>query len=138
MTDVEGSTALWEAEPGSASQAISRHDAIVDSVVGAHGGEVLKKRGEGDAAFCVFKIEEDAVAASAALQRELASEDWPTSNPIRVRIALHRGEVEDRDGDYYGATVNRCAGGGGRGSGPIRHDRRSSGGVCHSRGAVHL
>ncbi|MCH7903691.1 MAG: tetratricopeptide repeat protein [Armatimonadetes bacterium] len=109
MTDVEGSTALWEAEPGPASQAISRHDEIVESVVVAHGGEVLKKRGEGDSAFCVFKIEEDAVAASAALQRELASENWPTSKPIRVRIALHRGEVEDRDGDYYGATVNRCA-----------------------------
>ena len=29
--------------------------------------------------------------------------------PLRVRIALHTGEADLRDGDYYGTVVNRCA-----------------------------
>ena len=28
---------------------------------------------------------------------------------IRVRIGLHTGEVEERDGDYFGPSVNRAA-----------------------------
>src|SRR5207244_4799164 len=29
--------------------------------------------------------------------------------PLRVRVALHTGEAELREGDYYGPAVNRCA-----------------------------
>jgi len=29
--------------------------------------------------------------------------------PLRVRLALHTGEADLREGDYYGSTVNRCA-----------------------------
>ena len=29
--------------------------------------------------------------------------------PIRVRIGVHTGEAELREGDYYGSAVNRCA-----------------------------
>ena len=50
-----------------------------------------------------------AVTASLVLQVALASEKWPTTRPIRVRMAIHTGQVEVRDGDYYGPTVNRCA-----------------------------
>src|ERR671921_1938329 len=34
---------------------------------------------------------------------------WPTPRPIQVRIGIHTGEAELRDGDYYGSAVNRCA-----------------------------
>jgi class 3 adenylate cyclase len=29
--------------------------------------------------------------------------------PLRVRMALHTGEADLREGDYYGPAVNRCA-----------------------------
>ena len=29
--------------------------------------------------------------------------------PVRIRVALHTGEVEFRDGDYFGRAVNRAA-----------------------------
>ena len=32
-----------------------------------------------------------------------------TAEPIQVRAGLHTGEVEARDGDYYGTAVNLCA-----------------------------
>ena len=34
---------------------------------------------------------------------------WPTGVEMRVRMALHTGEVEERDGDYFGSPVNRVA-----------------------------
>jgi class 3 adenylate cyclase len=46
----------------------------------------------------------------AALEAQLAlvTDDWPTASPLRVRMALHVGEVELRpDGSYQGPTMNR-------------------------------
>ena len=37
------------------------------------------------------------------------AEGWPTPSPIRVRMGLHTGEAEFRDGDYFGIAVNRAA-----------------------------
>jgi len=55
------------------------------------------------------ELRPDAVSAALAIQRAFASEPWPTPRPIKVRIGLHTGEAQLRDGDYYGSVVNRCA-----------------------------
>ena len=39
----------------------------------------------------------------------MASAAWPEGIELRVRIAVHTGEAELRDGDYFGPTVNRTA-----------------------------
>ena len=109
FTDVEGSTALWEAAPDAMRLALTRHDALVATGVERHGGVVVKSRGEGDSIFAVFGRARDGVAAVADVLRALDAEVWPTPSPIRVRMALHTGEAELRDGDYYGGTVNRAA-----------------------------
>jgi len=109
MTDVEGSTRLWEEAPKEMAEAMRRHDSLSQEIVEAHEGRVIKERGEGDALFCVFKSATQAVKASIALQHALASTKWPTPRPIRVRMALHMGEAEERAGDFYGPVINRCA-----------------------------
>lgn len=109
LTDVEGSTRLWERFPEAMSVALARHDALVREGVARHGGSLIKSRGEGDSAFAVFARAPGAVAAALALQRDLAGESWPGDSVLRVRMALHAGEAELRDGDYYGSAVNRCA-----------------------------
>ncbi|MBL8061155.1 MAG: tetratricopeptide repeat protein [Chthonomonas sp.] len=109
MTDVEGSTRLWEDAAKEMGESMRLHDALSQEIVEAHEGRVIKERGEGDALFCVFKSATQAVKASIALQLALASTDWPTPRPIRVRMALHVGEAEERGGDYYGPVINRCA-----------------------------
>src|SRR5262249_51526134 len=43
------------------------------------------------------------------LQGALHAEAWPPETPLRVRLALHTGEADLRDGDYYGGAVNRAA-----------------------------
>src|SRR5918912_3514561 len=109
FTDIAGSTALWEQQPAAMRHALVRHDALVDQLVAAHQGQVVRPRGEGDSRFAVFARATDAVAAAAALQQALAAEPWPTPTPLRVRMALHTGEADLRAGDYYGTVVNRCA-----------------------------
>ena len=109
FTDIEGSTRLWEGQPDAMRQALARHDALVDACVEQHAGAVVRPRGEGDSRFAVFTRASDAVAAACALQQALFSEPWPTPTPLRVRMALHTGEADLREGDYYGTDVNRCA-----------------------------
>jgi class 3 adenylate cyclase len=109
LTDVEGSTRLWEREPDAMRDALARHDAIVAACVRRQQGHVLKSKGEGDSVFAVFRHARDAVTAALVIQCALAMEKWRTSVPVRVRMAIHTGQVELREGDYYGPTVNRCA-----------------------------
>jgi hypothetical protein len=69
----------------------------------------VRPRGEGDSIFAVFLGATDALVAACAAQQHLLRETWPEGIAINVRMALHTGESELRDHDYYGAPVNRCA-----------------------------
>ncbi len=111
FTDIEGSTVRWERHPTAMRDALTRHDALLSGGITAHGGVVVTERGEGDSFFTLFARPSDALVAACALQRALAEEPWPAEVvPLRVRMALHTGEVESREGsDYRGAAVNRCA-----------------------------
>jgi len=109
FTDVVGSTQAWDAWPHAMSDAMRRHDALIDEVVQASGGAVVRPRGEGDSRFAVFVLPTDGARAAIGIHDALATEAWPTPEPMRVRMALHTGTGELRDGDYYGSPVNRCA-----------------------------
>ena len=90
-------------------RAIERLDCIMAEAVHKAGGKLVKERGEGDSHFILF--DQPAVAAQCGvdIQSRLASTNWGAVGPIKVRMAIHAGEAEFRDGDYYGPTVNRCA-----------------------------
>ena len=109
MTDIEGSTQLWEREPELMRLALEKHDELAETCFKAFGGSILKQRGEGDSLFAVFGAPSQAVKAAAHFQNVCSSEPWGTSEPLRVRIAVHVGDVIERDRDYYGVSVNRCA-----------------------------
>jgi len=107
FTDIQGSTRLWEAEPAQMAAALRRHDEILRAAIEGAGGYVFKTVGD---AFCAaFATALAAVEAAAAAQRELGAEAWPTSRPITVRMGLHTGVCDERDGDYFGPAVNRAA-----------------------------
>jgi class 3 adenylate cyclase len=109
LTDIEGSTRLWEREPDAMRAALQRHDAIVGACVRRQNGSVVKSKGEGDSVFAVFRHARDAVNAALIVQITLSMEKWPTTSPINVRLAIHTGQVDLREGDYFGQPVNRCA-----------------------------
>jgi predicted ATPase/class 3 adenylate cyclase len=107
FTDIEGSTRLWESEPDAMAIALRRHDAIVRTAIEDAGGYVFKTVGD---AFCAaFETAQLAADAVVGAQRGLTAEEWSTSRPIRVRMGLHTGVCEERDGDYFGPVVNRTA-----------------------------
>ncbi|WP_254848318.1 BTAD domain-containing putative transcriptional regulator, partial [Mycobacterium sp. SP-6446] len=109
LTDIEGSTAAWEAEADAMAVALARHDELVEQVVTSRGGRLIKTRGEGDATFSVFERPSAAASAAIELQEAIVQEPWALREPMRIRVALHTGEAELRDGDYFGRAVNRAA-----------------------------
>jgi WD40 repeat protein len=89
--------------------ALERHDAIIGRSVADAGGVLLKARGEGDSTFSVFNKTSAAVVAALAVRDALAVGPVADGFVLPVRFAIHVGEAHERDGDYYGPTVNRAA-----------------------------
>ncbi len=117
FTDIEGSTPLWERYPEAMPGALAEHDAILRAAIESHGGRVFKTVGD---AFCAaFAGPGAALSAALAAQRGLSDRPQrchsgpgpPTSEvlELRVRMGLHTGAAEQRDGDYFGTTLNRAA-----------------------------
>ena len=107
FTDIEGSTARWERQPEAMQAALARHDELVRAAIVEHGGHVVKT--VGDAFHAAFRDARDAVNAAIDGQRRLQAEPWDEIGGLRVRMALHTGVTEQRDGDYYGPPMNRLA-----------------------------
>lgn len=109
LTDVVGSTRLWEEKSQAMSKAISRHDELVAEIVREYGGHLPLAQGEGDSALAVFSRASHAVAAALRLQMEFISDPPLADVGIRVRMALHTGDAELRGASYFGTVVNRTA-----------------------------
>jgi len=107
FTDIEGSTALWERFPQSMPEVLARHDAVLRDAIVSRGGHIFTTAGDGFGA--AFASAPDAVAAAVDVQRALGPEAWAGDVAIRVRIGLHSGTATQRDGNYFGAAVNRAA-----------------------------
>jgi predicted ATPase/class 3 adenylate cyclase len=106
FTEVEGSTRLWEEFPDVMQNAMVRHDELLRDAVESHDGFIVKTTGDGFHA--VFATAHDAVTAAVAAQRALLADDWNITETVRVRMGIHTGEAEVRDGDYSGGVVNRA------------------------------
>ncbi len=87
--------------------ALARHDELMRLHIEANGGYVFKTVGD---AFCAaFQTAGDAMLAALDCQRALADETWAVPGGIRVRMAIHTGACQERDGDYFGRPLNRIA-----------------------------
>ena len=107
FTDIEGSTRRWETVPDAMREALRRHDGILRATAAQHDGRVFKSRGDG--LGIVFPSMAQAIAATIAGQKALIAEDWSSTGGLKVRMAVHCGPVEPRDGDFFGPTLNRLA-----------------------------
>jgi predicted ATPase/class 3 adenylate cyclase len=108
FTDIEGSTRLWQAHPEAMTVALRRHDAILRETLSGHNGYIFKT--VGDAFCCAFQTARHVVEAALHAQRLLAAEPWPAEiDSLRVRMAVHTGTTDERDGDYFGPALNRVA-----------------------------
>ncbi len=106
FTDVEGSTRLWAADSAAMSASLLVHDSVVRFAIESADGYVFTTAGDSFAA--AFSRASDAVSAASAIQEDLAATTWPGPG-LRVRIGMHLGEAEERNGDYFGPVVNTAA-----------------------------
>jgi class 3 adenylate cyclase len=119
LTDIEGSTGLWEAHPEVMAGVIVRHYELAAEIAEAHGGRMPRSQGEGDSTPTAFARASDAVEGALAFQQAVTDEPWPEDIELRLRTGLHTGEAHVDHGDYFGAAVSRAArlralGGGGQ------------------------
>jgi predicted ATPase len=98
FTDVEGSTRRWEADAERMRAALVAHDEVLRTAIEADGGWLFKHTGDGMCA--AFASPRSAVDAAVAAQRALE---------LPVRMGIATGEAELREGDYFGAVLNRAA-----------------------------
>jgi predicted ATPase/class 3 adenylate cyclase len=107
FTDVEGSTRLWEDAPTATRDALARHDEALRSAIETHNGYVFSTGGDGFAA--AFDRAGNGLAAAVDAQLAFNDEAWPDGLVVKVRMGLHTGEADERDGNYFGSAVNRAA-----------------------------
>jgi predicted ATPase/class 3 adenylate cyclase/tetratricopeptide (TPR) repeat protein len=106
FTDIEGSTRLWGEHPEAMKEALALHDELLLTAIEDSGGYVFSA--SGDAFSAAFARGHQAVSAALVAQRAFRSQDWGGA-ALRVRMALHTGEADERRGDYFGPALNEAA-----------------------------
>lgn len=99
LCDVEGSVRRWESDPADTAALIEKMHLHWGDVVAGSGGVVVKSTGDG--VLALFSTATDAIRAAAAGQR------GQVGTGLRLRVALHTGEVVATSADLRGPTVNR-------------------------------
>ncbi len=106
FTDIEGSTRLWETHPQGMKKAFTRQETLLRDTVVEYGGYPYKM--VGDAFQVAFQEPIQAARAAVEIQRRLVRENWGEV-VIRIRMALHSCQTEERGDDYVGPELNRLA-----------------------------
>src|SRR5258708_10106539 len=87
VTDIEGSTRLWQKYPAAMQASLARHDTLLREAIEANAGYIFKTVGD---AFCAaFTTAVDALSATLSAQRALQAEDWGATGPLEIRTGLH-------------------------------------------------
>lgn len=107
FTDIEDSTRRWQANGSAMGEALARHDSLLAECFERAGGRIFKHTGDGMCA--AFPSTNSAVEAAVDAQRRLAAGDWDDVGGLPVRMGVHTGEVDEREGDYFGPVLNRVA-----------------------------
>src|SRR2546421_3224314 len=68
MTDIEGSTRMWETHPDAMSKAVIRSEQIIHEIVTLHDGYHVVEQGEGDSTLSVFRNATAAAQAARAIR----------------------------------------------------------------------
>ncbi len=107
FTDVEASTRLLGSLGDAFVGVIERQRAILTGAAGARRGSGYPTGGDG-CAF-VFGSAGDALTAAVEAQRRLAAEPWPGGTSVRIRMAVHAGEVAEVGDELFGMALHQAS-----------------------------
>jgi adenylate cyclase len=103
--DVAGYSRLMEADEIGTLRALTAHRAIMDGLIGEHGGRIANTAG--DSVLAEFPSAVDAIQCAVETQEQLGIETEGQS--LQFRIGVHVGDVMVRNGDLLGDGVNVAA-----------------------------
>ncbi len=107
FTDIQGSTRMLDRLGERYRDLLAEHHRVMREAIGAAGGREVDTAG--DSFFAVFASAGDAVRCADRAQRALAECEWPGGEALRVRMGIHTGAPEVRDGGFVGLDVHRAA-----------------------------
>jgi class 3 adenylate cyclase len=90
-----------------AVELLRAHDAIIRRSLEQHGGSEVKHLGDGIMAS--FDDVPASVVCAITIQRDFASYNEKSKNPILVRIGIHAGEPVEESDDLFGSAVQMAA-----------------------------
>ena len=115
LTDVQGSTSLWESNPQAMQEALDIHDKILRRFCAFHNGYEIDT--EGDAFFLAFHNPMDAFGFALDTQSALYDTQWSKEileipaafeegsfSGLRVRMGIHKGPVSSCKNAVTGRT----------------------------------
>ena len=106
FTDMVDYTTMSEKNETLALALLDEHRGVLRPVFARHGGREVKTIGDG---FLVeFPSALEAVRCAMEIQQLMyrRNQSVPSERRILLRVAIHLGDVEHRDGDVYGDAVN--------------------------------
>ncbi len=106
FTDIVGYGALTQRNESLALDLLSHHNQLLRPIFSKHHGKEIKNMG--DSFFLEFSSALSAVQCAVEMQQALRqyNEGADEGSALQIRIGIHLGDVEDRDGDIFGDGVN--------------------------------
>ena len=106
FTDIVGYTSLVQENESSALELLEEHNRILRPHFSEHGGTEIKTIG--DSFLVEFSSALRAVRCAVEIQGVLNARNATVSESkkIQIRVGIHVGDVEHRDGDIFGDGVN--------------------------------
>jgi len=106
FTDIVDYTSLSEKNEALALNLLEEHRKLLRQIFSRHAGREIKTIGDG---FLIeFPSALEAVRCALEIQQLMykRNQSVPSERKILLRVAVHLGDVEHRDGDVYGDAVN--------------------------------
>lgn len=105
FTDMVGYTAATQANEAASLALRNEQEGLLSPILASHQGRAVKSTGDG------FLVEFDsalkATQCAVAIQRRLYERNGRTGvTPIKLRIGIHLGDVEQQGSDIFGDAVN--------------------------------
>lgn len=107
LTDMEASAQGGERTGEAFQTALNTHHHLLRQAVAHHSGQEIQETG--GSFVILFPSPFSALACAIAFQKALHGEDWPEeTGRLKVRVALHTGDIEFSEGAYHGDALYRA------------------------------
>ena len=106
-TDIEGSTQIAKSLGQDYAVILDKHNEIIASGIKKFGGKIIDRTGDGF--IIIFENSVSALKAAANIQIEFQDISWSFSVDLKVRIALHTGQIYPVGDLYTGLEIHRVS-----------------------------